>query len=59
MWFAVSPSEQLIVYRELDVIKVLAVDLADMVMELEAGDGGIKYGVLDSSLWHKRGLNFI
>jgi hypothetical protein len=24
-------------------------------MELEAGDGGIKYGVLDSSLWHRRG----
>ena len=55
IWFAVSPSEQLIVYRELYVSKVLAVDLADMVMELEAGDGGIKYGVLDSSLWHRRG----
>ena len=26
-----------------------------MVLELEAGDGNIKYGVLDSSLWHKRG----
>jgi len=37
------------------VSKVLAVDLADMVNELEAGDGNIKYGVLDSSLWHKRG----
>jgi hypothetical protein len=55
LWFAVSPSEQLIVYRELYVSKVLATDLADMINELEAGDGGMRYGVLDSSLWHKRG----
>jgi hypothetical protein len=55
LWFAVSPSEQLIVYRELYVSKVLATDLADMVLQLEAEDGNIKYGVLDSSLWHKRG----
>ena len=55
VWFAVSPSEQLIVYRELYVSKVLASDLADMVLDLEAEDGNIKYGVLDSSLWHKRG----
>jgi hypothetical protein len=26
-----------------------------MVLELEANDGNIKYGVLDSSCWHKRG----
>jgi hypothetical protein len=55
LWFAVSPDEQLVVYRELYVSKVLAVDLADMVLEAEAGDGNIRYGVLDSSLWHKRG----
>ena len=55
VWFAVSPSEQLIVYRELYVSKVLATDLADMILELEVGDGGMRYGVLDSSLWHKRG----
>ena len=55
VWFAVAPDEQLIVYRELYVSKVLATDLADMILELEAGDGNIKYGVLDSSLWHKRG----
>ena len=55
LWFAVSPSEQLIVYRELYVSKVLATDLADRVLQLEAEDGNIKYGVLDSSLWHKRG----
>ena len=55
LWFAVSPSEQMIVYRELYVSKVLATDLADMVLEAEADDGTIRYGVLDSSLWHKRG----
>ena len=55
LWFAVSPAEQLIVYRELYVGKVLAADLADRIIELEADDGGMRYGVLDSSLWHKRG----
>jgi len=45
----------LVVYRELYVSKVLATDLADRILELEANDGGMKYGVLDSSLWHKRG----
>ena len=55
LWFAVAPDEQLIIYRELYVSKVTAVDLADMVLQLESGDGNIKYGVLDSSLWHKRG----
>ena len=55
VWVAVSPSEQLVVYRELYVSKVLATDLAEMILEMESGDGNIKYGVLDSSLWHKRG----
>ena len=55
VWFDVSPAEQLIIYRELYVSKVLATDLADMILELESEDGNIKYGVLDSSLWHKRG----
>jgi len=55
VWFAVAPNEQLVVYRELYVSKVLATDLADMILDVEAGDGNIKYGVLDSSLWHKRG----
>jgi len=54
VWIAVSPSEQLIVYRELYVTKVIATDLADKIMELEEGES-IRYGVLDSSLWHKRG----
>ena len=55
VWFAVSPDEQLIIYRELYVSKVLATDLADMVLEAEQNDGTMRYGVLDSSLWHKRG----
>ena len=55
LWFAVSPSEQLVIYRELYVSKILATDLAEMILDLEAEDGNIKYGVLDSSLWHKRG----
>jgi len=36
------------------VSKVLATDLADMVLEAESEEK-IRYGVLDSSLWHKRG----
>jgi hypothetical protein len=55
LWFAMAPDEQLIVYRELYVSKVIASDLADMILEAEAKDGGMRYGVLDSSLWHKRG----
>lgn len=54
LWFAVAPSEQLVVYRELYVSKVLAEDLADLVLNLEVGEK-MRYGVLDSSLWHKRG----
>lgn len=56
LWFAVEPkTEKLIVYRELYVSKMLAVDLADTILDLERYDGMIRYGVLDSSLWHKRG----
>jgi hypothetical protein len=55
VWFAISPDEQLVVYRELYVSKVLATDLADMILEVEQHDGTINYGVLDSSLWHRRG----
>jgi len=55
VWIAVSPSEQLVVYREMYVTKVTATDLADMILDAEQEDGTIRYGVLDSSLWHKRG----
>lgn len=54
LWFAVAPDDSLVVYRELYVSKVLAEDLADMILELEANEK-IRYGVLDSSCWHKRG----
>ena len=54
VWFAVCPNGQLIIYRELYVSKVTAVDLADMILDLES-DENIRYGVLDSSLWHNRG----
>ena len=52
---AVAPDDQLIVYRELYCSKVTATDLADMILNAEQEDGTIRYGVLDSSLWHKRG----
>lgn len=54
LWFAVTPDEQLVVYRELYVSKVLAEDLAYMVLDLEQ-DEHISYGVLDSSCWHQKG----
>jgi hypothetical protein len=53
----VSPSDQLIIYRELYVSKVIAIDLAKMINQIEAKDGIIRYGVLDSSCWAKRGDN--
>ena len=54
LWIAVAPSDQLIVYRELYVSKVTAVDLAGMINEIESQEK-IAYGILDSSVWHKRG----
>jgi hypothetical protein len=54
LWFAVAPDDSIIVYRELYVSKVLAEDLASMVLRMEDGEK-IRYGVLDSSCWHKRG----
>lgn len=54
LWFAVSPEEQLIVYRELYTSKKTAEDLAYEILDLES-DERISYGVLDSSCWHERG----
>lgn len=54
LWFAIAPDDSLVVYRELYVTKVLAEDLAVMVLNAEQGEK-IMYGVLDSSCWHKRG----
>lgn len=55
LWFAIAPDEQLIVYRELYVSKVLGTDLADMILELEKDDGLISYGMLDRNVWSKKG----
>jgi len=54
VWFAVAPDEQLVVYREMYCSKVIATDLADMILDAENGEK-MRYGVLDSSLWHNRG----
>lgn len=54
LWFAITPEDQLIVYRELYLTKTLAVDLADIIL-YEERDEDITYGVLDSSCWIKRG----
>ena len=55
LWFTIDPAtNQLIIYREMYTQKVTAVDLADMILEAEAGEK-MRYGILDSSLWHKRG----
>ena len=54
LWFTVTPAEQLVVYREMYVSRVTATDLADMILDIEDGEK-IRYGVLDSSLWHNRG----
>lgn len=54
-WFAINPyNNQLIVYRELYVSKMTGEALADTIIRLEQGEK-ISYGVLDSSVWHKRG----
>jgi len=55
VWIAVAPDEQLVIYREMYCSKVTATDLADMIIDAERDDGTIRYGVLDSSLWHNRG----
>jgi hypothetical protein len=54
LWFAVAPDDSIVVYRELYVSKVIPEDLAAMVLQLEEGET-IRYGVLDSSCWHRRG----
>jgi len=57
LWFAIKPgSGTLYVYRELYTSKKTGVELADLVMSMELGDR-VDYGVLDSSVWHKRGHN--
>lgn len=55
LWFAIDPSDnQLVVYREMYVSKKTGEQLAPLILEAERADR-IDYGVLDSSVWHKRG----
>lgn len=54
LWFAVTPEDEIIVYRELYVSKRLAEDLAVDILEAEQEER-ISYGMLDSSCWHQRG----
>jgi hypothetical protein len=57
LWFAIEPGTGILhVYRELYTSRVTGVELADKIMTLEQGDR-VDYGVLDSSVWHKRGHN--
>lgn len=56
LWIAVSPSEQLIVYREIYKRGVTAEDLGYKILEAEEDDySRVRYGVLDSSTWAQRG----
>lgn len=55
LWFAINPdTDQIVVYRELYTNKMTAEQLAFTILQLEEGER-IQYGVLDSSVWHKRG----
>lgn len=57
LWFAINPQEdQLVVYRELYVTGHTGEALSKKVREIERNAGEkMAYGVLDSSVWHKRG----
>lgn len=56
VWFAVHPSGQLIVYRDLEVSKVTAWDLADRIKEIEdAAQDNVEFGVMDFSIGAARG----
>jgi hypothetical protein len=54
LWFAVDFDGNLYVYRELYQKGLNAEDFADKVLEMEQNEN-IKYGMLDSSVWHRRG----
>lgn len=54
-WYAIDPQyDTLYVYRELYVSKKTGKELARMILDKERGEH-ILYGVLDSSVWAKRG----
>lgn len=53
-WYAIDNEGTILVYRELYTSKKTGKELAHMILELER-DEKILYGVLDSSVWSKRG----
>jgi hypothetical protein len=55
LWFAIDWDNNLYVYRELYVKQMTADKFAQRIRELEKDDGNIQFGVLDSSVWSKRG----
>lgn len=55
LWFAISPDGQLIIYRELYTRLLNAPKFGERVLELEQGDDGITYGIMDSSVFHHKG----
>jgi len=54
LWFAVDYENNLYVYREFYGKGLVADQFAYKVLELDHGDS-IKYGVMDSSVWARRG----
>jgi hypothetical protein len=54
LWFAIDWDNNLWLYRELYTKKVTADEFARKILEAEHGEF-IRYGVLDSSTWAKRG----
>ena len=54
LWFAIDFDNNIFVYRELYTKKLTADLFAQKVVELEDGEY-IRYGVLDSSTWARRG----
>ena len=55
-WYAVDPNGTIYVYRELYVRRMTGIALAHKIREMESGES-IRYGMLDSSLWHVKGHN--
>jgi len=54
LWFAIDFDNNLWVYRELYTQKVVADMFARQVLDMERGEY-IRYGILDSSTWARRG----
>jgi len=54
LWFAIDYDNHLWVYRELYTKKITADVFARKILQLERGEY-IRYGVLDSSTWSRRG----